>query len=1048
VLRVRLFGRLELHAADEPIVLPAGRRACELLAWLALNPGEHPRGTLAATFWPDVLDTSARASLRSATWAVRKALAQAGAGDALLATRDRVGLHCTTDVQRFDELVDQDRLDEALALDHGPLLADFDEDWVLEARDRHAQRLSAVLARLAETAPTPNAAVEHARRRCALDPRDETAARDLMHRLVAAGDRPGALAVFDRLSDRLRAQLGIAPSPETRELAARIRAGPEAGRAAAARGAAPAAPTGSVASPFVGREAELAELVRVTTSASGAVAVLSGEAGIGKTRLAAELLAHARNGGARTASCAALELGAPAPFQLWAELLRDLACDLPLAPAQARWPDELAAIAPSLPQRVGRTAPPPAPAAAPTVTPELARARLFEAVVDLLEHASADRPLILLFEDVHAADPPSLELLNYALRRLGDVATVLTRRQVPARPDLDTLLQAHRARGGPVTEIALKPLERRDVDRLIRQTAELDAPTRDRVAGAADGNPLLAVESARAAAVGVHGPAPSLQAAVAAVLTPSARRIAELAAVAGRPLTHAELDRLGTTSDDALAALETGLFTTDRAGFGFRHQLLLDAARAQLPVPRARALHAQLAAAIAGPAAEVAHHHRAAGEDDAAAARLADAAAEALRVGAVNEASAFLREALELKAEDPALLLDLAHAYAYNGLRTEAEETLARALRRIDPDDHAARGAAHLRAARWYAGVLCWPRRTVQEAGLALDELNWVPETDARTVAQALALAAWAEAAAGDPQRAEHLLRRFAALDVEDPDLRYEIAHARACLALRAGRLEESMDHFAECIAAGGGSPDSIYAAWTNRAALAAALGRIDDALDHADRGLEAIHEFGDLPPLVVPVHALRAALLARVDRLDEARAAITAERVAAERSGAPELLALADHDEGMLCVTAGEYERGAELIERALEGEAPVSRPLARLARAEALARADRPEDAERELRAVTLEPVRAVDRAPVLVARLTHVQGLIAISRGDTDLAARRLEEAADAWRRLPGAGEAGELLANLVDLGRPTLGPVEPARELERVTGELRRLVPVPN
>jgi DNA-binding SARP family transcriptional activator len=84
VLRARLFGRLELHAADEPIVLPAGRRACELLAWLALNPGEHPRGTLAATFWPDVLDTSARASLRSATWAVRKALAQAGAEDALL----------------------------------------------------------------------------------------------------------------------------------------------------------------------------------------------------------------------------------------------------------------------------------------------------------------------------------------------------------------------------------------------------------------------------------------------------------------------------------------------------------------------------------------------------------------------------------------------------------------------------------------------------------------------------------------------------------------------------------------------------------------------------------------------------------------------------------------------------------------------------------------------------------------------------------------------------------------------------------------------------
>jgi len=94
-----------------------------------------------------------------------------------------------------------------------------------------------------------------------------------------------------------------------------------------------------------------------------------------------------------------------------------------------------------------------------------------------------------------------------------------------------------------------------------------------------------------------------------------------------------------------------------------------------------------------------------------------------------------------------------------------------------------------------------------------------------------------------------------------------------------------------------------------------------------------------------------------------------------------------------------------------------------------------------------VTLEPVRPVDRPPVLVARLSHVQGLVALARGDPDLAVRRFEESAAAWGRLPGAGGAGDLLANLVDLGRPTLGPVEPARELERVTGELRRLAPLP-
>ncbi|WP_259315039.1 AAA family ATPase [Capillimicrobium parvum] len=1029
--------------------LPLSRRACELLAWLALNPGEHPRGILAATFWPDVLDTSARASLRSAAWSARKALGPAG--DALTATRDRVGLRCTTDLQSFDELVEQDRLDEAVALCRGPLLADLDEDWILEARDRHAQRLGAVLTRLADAAPTPQAAVELARRRLALDALDEDAARELMRRLAAAGDRSGALAVYDRLSERLRAHLGLAPSPPTRALSAELRAPPpeaEPRPAAAPPPPAPPAPLPPAppAPPLVGRDAELAELLRATTPGARAVAVVTGEAGIGKTRLASELLAEAAAAGVRTASCTALELGGPAPFQLWAELLRDLARTIPAPPRDARWPEELAALAPSLPMRLGRTAAAPA-----AVAPELARARLFEAVVDCLEHACADRPLILLFEDVHASDPPSLELLSYTSRRFDrlPIAAVLTRRQVPARADLDALLHAHRARGGTVTEIALPPLRRTDVDALIRQVAALDAPARDRVAGAADGNPLLAVESARAAATGLRGPAPTLQGVVAAALgplPPSARRIAELVAVAGRPLKHAELDALSPQPADALAALESGLFATDRAGFGFRHQLLLDAALAQLAEPRARELHGELAAVIAGPAAEVARHLKAAGQDDAAADRLAHAASEALRVGAVAQAIAFLQEALELRPGDPALLLDLAQAYAYNGLRTEAEEALDRALRRFDPADHAARGAAHLRAARWYSGVLCWPRRTVEEANRALAELDRVPETAVRTIAEALALGAWAEAAAGDPARAETLLARFAALDVDDPDVRYENANARACQAMRQGRLEEAMDHFAECIAAGGGSPDSVYAAWSNRAALAAALGRTEEALDHAEHGLDAVHELGDLPPLVGPLHALRATLLARIGRFDEARTAIAAEREAAERSSAPALLALADHDEGMLCAAARQDARAAELLARALDHDAAVSRPLARLARAEALARLGRADDAERELRAVTLEPVRAVDRPPVLVARLSHVQGLIALARDDIDLAARRFEESAAAWRRLPTAG-GGELLANLVDLGRPTLGPVEPARELQRVTDELSRLAPLP-
>ena len=133
---------------------------------------------MAARFWPDVLDSSARASLRSAAWALRRAL---GTGEALSTGRDRIGLICETDLARFDAHCAAGRLAEAVALHRGPLLADLDTDWVLEARDEHAERVGAALARLAAAA-TPAEAALYARRRLALDPLDEEAARDLMRR--------------------------------------------------------------------------------------------------------------------------------------------------------------------------------------------------------------------------------------------------------------------------------------------------------------------------------------------------------------------------------------------------------------------------------------------------------------------------------------------------------------------------------------------------------------------------------------------------------------------------------------------------------------------------------------------------------------------------------------------------------------------------------------------------------------------------------------------------------------------------------------------------
>jgi hypothetical protein len=90
-------------------------------------------------------------------------------------------------------------------------------------------------------------------------------------------------------------------------------------------------------------------------------------------------------------------------------------------------------------------------------------------------------------------------------------------------------------------------------------------------------------------------------------------------------------------------------------------------------------------------------------------------------------------------------------------------------------------------------------------------------------------------------------------------------------------------------------------------------------------------------------------------------------------------------------------------------------------------------------------MEPVGPSDFPDTLVPRLTRVQGLIAAGRGDRALAARRLGEAAEGWRRrLDRSTDGDRFAASLSDLGRPPVaGLVEPDRELERVLAELRSL-----
>jgi DNA-binding SARP family transcriptional activator len=233
MVRFWVLGRFAIEADGAALAPPRASRARSLLAWLVLHPGLHSRSRLAARFWPDVLDSSARASLRVALSELRAALGSTA--DCFTSDRNQVGLAADrvwVDALAFAELEARGYLEAALELCRGELLPELDDDWVLEARDDHAAAVVDVLARVAsqrEASGDLAAAISLSRRMVAIDPLGEAPTRELMRRLAAAGERGSAIAAYQRLAERLQSQLRLAPSGETRALADQLRAPEPAG---------------------------------------------------------------------------------------------------------------------------------------------------------------------------------------------------------------------------------------------------------------------------------------------------------------------------------------------------------------------------------------------------------------------------------------------------------------------------------------------------------------------------------------------------------------------------------------------------------------------------------------------------------------------------------------------------------------------------------------------------------------------------------------------------------------------------------------------------
>jgi DNA-binding CsgD family transcriptional regulator len=578
---------------------------------------------------------------------------------------------------------------------------------------------------------------------------------------------------------------------------------------------------------LVGREAELGKLLGLLDAAASGnpvVALIGGDAGIGKSRLVTELGERAREQGFAVLAGRCAELGDSVPYLPLADALRDAAAGS--APRGALL-DALASrpvLSRLLPDRDDSQ-----PAGGDQ--PGLVQQQLFGAVLGLLAELAQASPVLLIIEDLHWADRSTRDLVTFLSRmlhaeRLAVVATYRTddlHRRHPLRP-----LIVEFARLPDVALFELGPLPAAAMAEHLASMAprRLDPAEMSRVITRAEGNPYYGEELLAAAAVSPALPAALADLLLARVerLTPPAQLVLRAAAVTGR-LADDELVRQAAglpdlEYDDAVReAVAHGLLVpAGERGFSFRHALLREAVYADLlPGERTR-LHARLAellsderrlAEVPGSAAELAHHYLASHDVTGAFTASVQAGREAEGLAAPADAHQHYDQALALwdRVTDPETLAGMARgklalrsalSAADGGDLLRAAAQLRRLLGYLGPDaDPVLLCRVHERLA-YFLGDLGEDAAAVSAGEAAVDALPADPPTWER--ARALATHARALLILPDPgpARARAEEARAAATAADAPWVDADALVTLGLISERAGRVTDAVALFSQ----------------------------------------------------------------------------------------------------------------------------------------------------------------------------------------------------------------------------------------------------------
>lgn len=873
-LDLRLLGHGRAQVDGRPLEVLRSARAMSLLAYLVLHAdAPQPRQDLAFTLWPDSPEGQARTNLRNRLHILRRAHPSLDAEIEVTATtlQWRRSGRVDVDVERFVDAADRavatdpDDVDElvrccreATAEYGGRLLAGIEEEWLQPARQALNGRYCDMLRRLATAlvdAGRPTDALEPARQLVQADPLDETWYRLLMEAYERAGHWTAAVRTYHECTTVLDRDLGVRPSDATRIQYASLLDEPRS------REAKPTLATAR--SGLVGRDAELRRLLSAWDAATRGTAtavLVTGEPGIGKTRLVEELSSACRASGA--------SIGSARSFVTEGEL------GFAVVSAWLRSPDLVAArpnVGSAVLSELARALPELGPIGSETPVEADGRRRFFDAAVSAL--TATGRPTLLIADDAQWSDKASQELTHYLLRRQVDarLLVVLTARTedlgdehsvVAIRDSLALLGCLREIRLGRLAPDATAALGAQLLGAPLGRGAAEDLFTES------EGNPLFVVETVRSGwdGHGSVGLSPRLRAVIDGRLRPltdAARAVVDVAAVAGRPCRPQLLGLVSTLEDRPLALAIDELWRrgivveTESDMYDFSHAKLREAAYDQLSPATRRTHHAAVANALAlradhdgdVAASEVAAHFEAANLTEDAVTWLHRAALEAHQRWAYQDALRLIERALDLV---PALPTGVRHA-----AELELLSTLPLALAGVDGYGTARMNDAHRRA-----------ERVATSLGVELE-----PAFVRTMVMSALCRDEFAAAAAAARQLHER------ALELGDESLRIESHYLLGISAFWAADLDAARTHFESVV--GDFDPSTRAAHHTiyghdpqvvclsRLANTYAFIGHVDDAREACERALALADDVDH--PLSHDTAAIFACLLA-VDLGDHRR--------------------------------------------------------------------------------------------------------------------------------------------------------------------------------